>query len=155
MLPFKRHSFGRQPSGSARTRGGDGGAGNRDGGGDVPDEFALSDDDALLVPKKFKVVAASDSHVHHVHSAGAQSQDDDDDRSDDEDDSSAGDSFVVPDHNSDVSEVSSSPDVHSALRDICLCLRKRRQSAQCPQCLRIMRSILKFVFSLLKDVPAE
>ena len=155
MLPCKRHSCGRPPSGSGRTRGGNGSGGNRDSGGDVHDEFALSDDDAPLVPKKFVVVAASDSRVHLVNAAGAQSQDDDDDRSDDDNDSSDADSFVVPDHDSDVSEVSSSPDMHSALRDICLCLRKRGQTVQCPQCMRIMRTILKFVSSLQKAVQVE
>lgn len=68
------------------------------------------------------------------------------------DDSSASDSFVVSDHASDVNG-SSSPEAQDSLREICQCLRNRKQFIHCPQCLRLVRIILRFLADVVENMP--
>ncbi len=119
------------------------------------DDVARSDDDAPMV---------SSRHIKSAHAGFARSdgrvlvtakrsryEGEASECSDVEDGSSASDSFVVSDHFSDVD--GSSPEAQESLRTICQCLRNRKQFLHCPQCLRLVRVILRFLSDVVENMP--
>ena len=132
------HFFG-QSRGNANTKG------VGIGGG------APSDDDAPMIPPGFRIIAASDILAHRS-AKRSKFEGEAEECSDDDDASSASDSFVVSDHASDVTG-SSSPEAQDSLREICACLRNRKKFLHCPQCLRLVRVILRFLADIVDNMP--
>ena len=106
----------------------------------APGSVVVSDDDAPMV------VARGTAKRSRLYEGEAE------ECSDDDEVGSSSDSFVVSDHVSE-SQLTGSPDVQVSLREICGCLRNRRQFVSCPQCLRLVRVILRFLSDVVECMP--
>lgn len=118
---------------------------------------AASDDDApMVINPHIKTASAgffrsSDGRVL-VTAKRSRYEGEAEECSEDDEHSSALDSFIVSDHASDINE-SSSPEAQASLREICACLRNRRQFLHCPQCLRLVRVVLHFLSDIVECMP--
>jgi hypothetical protein len=108
----------------------------------APGSVVVSDDDAPMV------VARGTAKRSRL----SQYEGEAEECSDDDEVGSSSDSFVVSDHVSE-SQLTGSPDVQVSLREICGSLRNRRQFVSCPQCLRLVRVILRFLSDVVECMP--